>query len=239
MIYSGGAAVLAVLFMILIARIIMKNKNSKLAEWMEYFFYIPWLLPGLMLALGLIISYDSPSWLLFGNSVIGSVWILPLVYLIMMLPSTLRYIKGAYYSFDNNLEDASRILGSSPTRTFIRIILPALLPTALALVALNFNNFLADYDLSAFLYHPAYPTIGITIRQNADAANNVNAAAVNLVYSVIIMAISSVMFYLVYGRGSKIGERRSGIRKNKRRIKAPVIETGLGDTGVDDPATGV
>lgn len=238
MIYSGGAAVLAVLFMIMIARIVMKNKNNKLAEWTEYMFYIPWLLPGLMLALGLIISYDSPSLLLFGNSVIGSVWILPLVYLIMMLPSTLRYIKGAYYSFDNNLEDASRILGSSSIRTFLKIILPALLPTALALVALNFNNFLADYDLSAFLYHPAYPTIGITIRKNADAANNVNAAAVNLVYSVIIMAVSSIMFYIVYGRGSKIGERKSGIKKSKKRVKAPVIETGLGDIGVEDPTTG-
>lgn len=212
-VYAGGAAVLAVLFMILIARLVMKNKNNKLAEWTEYLFYIPWLLPGLMLALGLIISYDAPSFLLFGNSVIGSVWILPLVYLIMMLPSTLRYIKGAYYSFDNNLEDASRILGSSPIRTFIRIILPALLPTALALVALNFNNFLADYDLSAFLYHPAYPTIGITIRRNADAANNVNAAAVNLVYSVIIMAVSSLMFYVVYGRGSRFGERKSNVKK--------------------------
>lgn len=238
MAYAGGAAVLAVLFMILIARIVMQNKNNKLAEWMEYMFYIPWLLPGLMLALGLIISYDSPSWLLFGNSVIGSVWILPLVYLIMMLPSTLRYIKGAYYSFDNNLEDASRILGSSPIRTFVQIILPALLPTALALVALNFNNFLADYDLSAFLYHPAYPTLGITIRKNADAANNVNAAAVNLVYSVIIMGISAIMFYVVYGRGSKVGERKSGIKKSKRVIKAPVIETGLGDTGVNPPAGG-
>lgn len=237
-VYAGGAAVLAVLFMILIARLVMKNKNNKLAEWTEYLFYIPWLLPGLMLALGLIISYDAPSFLLFGNSVIGSVWILPLVYLIMMLPSTLRYIKGAYYSFDNNLEDASRILGSSPIRTFIRIILPALLPTALALVALNFNNFLADYDLSAFLYHPAYPTIGITIRRNADAANNVNAAAVNLVYSVIIMAVSSLMFYVVYGRGSRFGERKSNVKKYRRRVKAPVIETGLGDTGVDDPATG-
>lgn len=237
-VYAGGAAVLAVVFMIMIARIVMKYKNNKLAEWTEYLFYIPWLLPGLMLALGLIISYGAPSPLLFNNSVIGSVWILPLVYLIMMLPSTLRYIKGAYYSFDNNLEDASRILGSSPLRTFVRIIIPALLPTALALVALNFNNFLADYDLSAFLYHPAYPTIGITIRQNADAANNVNAAAVNLVYSVIIMVVSSIMFYVVYGRGSKMGEKKSGIKKSKRRIKAPVIVTGLGDTGVDDPATG-
>lgn len=237
-IYSGGAAVLAVLFMIMIARIVMKNKNNRLAEWTEYVFYIPWLLPGLMIALGLIISYGVPSPLLLGNSVIGSVWILPLMYLIMMLPSTLRYIKGAYYSFDNNLEDASRILGSSSVRTFVRIILPALLPTALALVALNFNNFLADYDLSAFLYHPAYPTIGITIRQNADAANNVNAAAVNLVYSVIIMVVSSIMFYVVYGRGSKMGEKRSGIKTSKRRIKAPVIVTGLGDTAMDDPATG-
>lgn len=225
-VYAGGAAVLAVLFMIFIARIVMKNKKNILAQWMEYMFYIPWLLPGLMLALGLIITYDSPSFLLFGNSVIGSVWVLPLMYLIMMLPSTLRYIKGAYYSFDNNLEDASRILGSSSVRTFIRIILPALLPTALALVALNFNNFLADYDLSAFLYHPAYPTIGIAIRKNADAANNVNAAAVNLVYSVIIMGISTIMFYIVYGRGSKIGERKSGIKKSKKIVKAPVVETG-------------
>lgn len=238
MFYSGGAAVLAVLFMILVARLVMKNKKNKLAEWTEYLFYIPWLLPGLMIALGLIISYDSPSLLLFGNSVVGSVWILPLIYLIMMLPSTLRYIKGAYYSFDNNLEDASRILGSSSLRTFVQVILPALLPTALALVALNFNNFLADYDLSAFLYHPAYPTLGIAIRKNADAANNVNAAAVNLVYSVIIMGVSAIMFYVVYGRGSKIGERKSGIKKSKKTIKAPVIETGIGDTGVNDTATG-
>lgn len=236
--YAGGAAVLAVLFMILIARIVMKNKNNKLAEWTEYMFYIPWLLPGLMLALGLIISYDAPSWLLFGNSVIGSIWILPLVYLIMMLPSTLRYIKGAYYSFDSNLEDASRILGSSPIRTFMQVILPALLPTALALVALNFNNFLADYDLSAFLYHPAYPTLGIAIRKNADAANNVNAAAVNLVYSVIIMVVSTIMFYIVYGRGSQIGEKKSGIKKSKKMNKAPIIETGLGDISVNDPTIG-
>lgn len=236
--YSGIAAVLAVLFMTLVARIVMKNRKSKLAELMEYLFYIPWLLPALMIALGLILSYDSPTFLLFGQSVIGSLWILPLTYLIMMLPSTLRYIKGAYYSFDENLEDASRILGSSSIRTFVSIILPALLPTALALVALNFNSYLADYDLSAFLYHPAYPTIGISIRSNADAATNINAAAVNLVYSVILMAVSGVMFYLIYGRGSTIGERRSGIKKSKQAVKAPVIETGIGDTGAPDPAVG-
>ncbi|WP_208558922.1 ABC transporter permease [Marinilactibacillus kalidii] len=219
--YAGLAAVFAVLFMILIARIVMKNKKKKIAEITEYFFYIPWLLPSLMIALGLILSYGAPSPLLFGNSVIGSLWILPLTYMIMMLPATLRYIKGAYYSFDENLEDASRILGSSSIRTFLKIILPALLPTALALVALNFNNFLADYDLSAFLYHPAYPTIGIAIRSNADSANNLNAAAINLVYSVILMIVGGVMFYLIYGRGSKVGERRKKVVKEKGILEKP------------------
>ncbi|MEC6747690.1 iron ABC transporter permease [Marinilactibacillus sp. XAAS-LB27] len=219
--YAGIAAALAVLFMILVARLVMKNRKKKIAELTEYLFYIPWLLPSLMIALGLILSYGAPSPLLFGQSVIGSLWILPLTYMIMMLPATLRYIKGAYYSFDENLEDASRILGSSSIRTFLKIILPALLPTALALVALNFNNFLADYDLSAFLYHPAYPTIGIAIRSNADSANNLNAAAINLVYSVILMAVGGVMFYLIYGRGSKIGEKRKKTVKAKGLLEKP------------------
>ena len=237
-IYSGTAAILAVLFMILIARIVMKNQKNKLAEWTEYVFYIPWLLPSLMIALGLIISYDSPSWLLFGKSVIGSVWVLPLTYMIMMLPSTLRYIKGAYYSFDSNLEDASRILGSSPLRTFVKIILPALLPTALALVALNFNTFLADYDLSAFLYHPAYPTLGIIIRKNADSATNLNAAAVNLVYSVIIMCVSGLMFYIIYGRGSQLGEKRSGIGKTSTASKKTITASAPSKGVVPTPMIG-
>ncbi|WP_277631280.1 ABC transporter permease [Atopococcus tabaci] len=236
--YSGIAAVLAVLFMTLVARIVMKNRNSKLAQAMEYLFYVPWLLPALMIALGLILAYDAPSSLLFGNSVVGSVWILPLTYMIMMLPSTLRYIKGAYYSFDDHLEDASRILGASSIRTFLQIILPALLPTALALVALNFNTYLADYDLSAFLYHPAYPTMGIAIRSNADATTNINAAAVNLVYSVILMGVSSVMFYLIYGRGSQVGERRSGIKKTKKTLKTPLTETEMPKVAPGKPAVG-
>lgn len=219
-IYAGIAAFLAVLFMLLVVRLVMRHKKSRLIQSLEFGFYIPWLLPALMIALGLILAYDEPTLLLFGNVVIGSVWILPLAYMVMMLPSTLRYLKSAYYSFDSNLEDAARVLGSSSLRTFWQVILPALLPTALALFALNFNAYLADYDLSAFLYQPAYPTLGVMIRQNADPGANVDATAINLVYSVILMVISSLILYVVYGRGSKAGERRSGIRKTNRRTEA-------------------
>lgn len=211
--FSGIAAVLAVLFMLLMARLVMTYKKNNFIQILEFVFYIPWLLPALFIALGLILAYAIPSPLIFGNTVVGSLWPLPVAYMTMMLPSTLRHLKSAYYSFDDNLEDASKILGASGFRTFRKVILPALLPTALALVALNFNGSLADYDLSAFLYQPNYPTLGIVIRSNADPTANVNAQAINLVYSVILMVISTIILYTIYGRGSKLGERRSGLGK--------------------------
>lgn len=188
----------------------MTHKKNNIIQAIEFSLYIPWLLPALFMALGLIIAYVTPHPLIFENTVVGSNWPLPMAYMIMMLPSTLRYLKSAYYSLYNDLEDASRILGASQVRTFFKVIMPALLPTALALIALNFNSYLSDYDLSAFLYQPNLPTLGIVIRSNADPSANVNAQAINLVYSVILMVISTIILYFVYGRGTHMSEQRSG-----------------------------
>lgn len=72
----------------------------------------------------------------------------------------------------------------------------------LAVFAINFNGKLSDYDISAFIYHPLYPPLGVVIKNNV--SNNIegDAQALNLVYSVILMVISSVILYLVYGRGA-------------------------------------
>lgn len=212
-IYSLGAAIIAVIFMTLVARLIMKNRNKIWSDITEQVFYIPWLLPPLMMAIGILISYGSPSPLLFNISVIGSVWVLPLMYLIVMLPQSLRYMKSAFYSFDSNLEDASRNLGASNFKTFIKIVLPSLMPTALALVSLNFTRFLADYDLSAFLYHPNFPTIGIVIESNTNIVDNLNGPAINLVYSVLVIIVSSILVYFIYGRGNVVSKKRGGIKE--------------------------
>lgn len=212
-VYSAVSALIAVAICLLLARLIMKYKN-KITEIMEYIFYIPWLLPSLMLAIGLMTTYDKPMPNMFNKVLIGTVWIMLIAYIVILIPSTLRYIKSAYFSFDNNLEEAARNLGASGMYTFRRVVLPILLPTALALFALNFNGRLADYDLSAFLYHPLFPTLGIVIRQNADPAATVDAKAINLVYSVILMVINTLVLYFVYGRGSALGERK---RKKKQK----------------------
>lgn len=199
-IYSGLASFTTVFLMIVVAWIVTKYK-TRIALILEYAFYIPWLVPSLFIALGLILGYSQGWPWLFNNVLVGSLIILLIAYIINTMPSTLRYIKSSLLSLDPNLENASRNLGASSFRTLVKVIVPVILPTALALFALNFNGLLADYDLSAFLYHPTAETLGIMIRKNADPMASVDARAINLVYSVVLMIISTIVMYLVYGRG--------------------------------------
>ncbi len=200
-IYSGLTAIIVVLAMLFIARLIHKY-NNKLTTTLEYLLHIPWLIPGILMALGLIITYDKPMPIM-GNIVLtGTLGLLLIAYVIEKIPFTLRILKAAYYSFDSSLEDAAKNLGAKPIYTFIRVILPIVLPTTLAILALNFNSLLADYDLTVFLYHPLYQPLGIVIRNNTDPTASVDAKVMNFVYSVILMAISAIVIYFVYGRGS-------------------------------------
>lgn len=211
LLFSGIAAISAVILLLVVVRLVMNKKEHRLVRLLEYPFYIPWLVPSILLALGFILAYDRPHGLLLGNSVIGKQWILPLAYMIVVFPTTIRYLKAAYYNFDQGLEDASRNLGAGSLRTFIQIILPALMPTVLALVALNFNANLAEYNMSAFLYPPGRETMGIIIQTNSSAQATVDAKAINMVYSVILMVISSLIIYFVYGRGDKMTRRQAGL----------------------------
>ena len=123
-----------------------------------------------------------------------------IAYIIVKIPFTLRMTKAAFFSIDDTLEDASKNLGASSIYTFFRVILPIILPSVLAVFALNFNSLLNDYDLSVFLYHPLYQPLGVFIKGLTDAQTVADNVTMTFVYSVIIMIISSMILYLVYGR---------------------------------------
>lgn len=57
--------------------------------------------------------------------------------------------------------------------------------------------------MSAFLYHPLNPTLGVQIKSLTNDMNNPNGMALTFVYAVLMMIISAVVLYLVYGRGGR------------------------------------
>lgn len=201
--YSAGASILVVILTLGVSRILHKYKNIW-ALILEYLMLIPWVLPSTLIAIGLITAFDKKNILAFNNILTGTIWLLLIAYVIVKIPFSLRMLKATFFSIDNELEEAATSLGASPFYTFRKVIFPIILPSAMAILALNFNSLLADYDLTVFLYHPLLKTLGIVIRSSTDSTQNLkDSQAVALVYSVILMIIASVTLYLIYGRSEK------------------------------------
>ena len=203
-VYSALAAIIVGALVIVACRYIQKRRNSVSATALEYSLMLPWLLPSTMIALSLMLAFNQPRWYMFNQPLIATLQLLLIGYIIVKLPFTMRRTKAAFFGLDDALEDASRNLGASGLYTFRRVIFPVLLPTVLAIAALNFNGLLTDYDISAFLHHPANPTLGVKIKSlTEEMGNSSDGVALTFVYAVLMMIISAVVLYLVYGRGSR------------------------------------
>lgn len=205
-IYSALSALSVAVIVLLACRVIQKNKN-KMSTALEYGMLIPWLLPTTMIAMGLINTFNRPKLLMFGKVLTGGYALMFLGYLIIKIPFTLRMTKAAFFALDDSLEDAAKNLGAKTFYTFFKVILPILMPTVLSIFALNFNSLLGDYDMSVFVYHPLNQPLGVYIKTLTDAQTKADNTALTFVYAVLMMIISTIVLYLVYGRGnSKINE---------------------------------
>ncbi|MFL0554907.1 ABC transporter permease [Paenibacillus barengoltzii] len=201
--YAAAASFSVVALALFASRILHRYKNSKLAAALEYSLLIPWVLPSTLIAIGLVVTYNVPR-LVTGNTVLtGTLWMLLIGYIIIHIPFTMRMVKASFFSLDSNLEDASKNLGAKSFYTFRKVLLPIILPSTLAVLALNFIKILDDYDLTVFLYHPVYQTLGLVIKSSTDAEAGVAARAMSLVYSVVLMIMSGITMYFVYGRSNK------------------------------------
>ncbi|RRD95519.1 iron ABC transporter permease [Clostridiales bacterium COT073_COT-073] len=201
--YSALGVIIAAALMLMVGRLIQKHKNPA-TTFLEYVLHIPWFLPGTMIALGLVMTYDIARPILFNQILTGTMSIMLVGYIIVKIPFTLRMIKAAYYGVDNSLEEAARNLGISSFVTFFKIILPIVIPATVSVMLINFASLLGDYNLSVFLFHPIYQPLGVVIRNATNPTANPDSKMLTFVYAVVIMIINTAVAKIAYGSaGSK------------------------------------
>lgn len=198
--YSIIASVIVTIIAIAVSKIVHKSKN-KFDKFYEYSVLIPWMLPSTLIALGLMFTYDESRWIIGNKILVGTPVLLLIAYIVMKLPFSFRMIKAAFFSIDSSLEEAAKGMGASTLYTIVRVTIPIVLPAILSVIVMNFNSLLADYDVSVFLYYSFLQPLGIVIKAASDETATINAQAMSLVYSVILMIISSIALYLVQGNG--------------------------------------
>jgi iron(III) transport system permease protein len=84
----------------------------------------PVAIPGIVLGVGVFLTYSSPSLRLY-----GTLWILLIAFLTIEMPAGYQQMSAAFQGIHSELEEASRILGASRLKT-LRLITAPLLRTS-------------------------------------------------------------------------------------------------------------
>ncbi|MBQ6197140.1 MAG: iron ABC transporter permease [Lachnospiraceae bacterium] len=225
-ILSAIAAAFACVIVVIACSYIFKNKKK--GAILEYALLFPWLLPTILICYSFRTFFNSDAVFYVGNQNLyyaQNVRILiVMAYTVVKLPFSLRMIKASFYTIDEELEEAAKNLGSGPLRTFLKVKLPIILPSVLAVFALNFNSLFTEYDMSATFastYGTTYAMVLQAMTYDEGAFGyNMNATGRRCASTVFIMLLSGLVLYLVYGVGARdLGERLEIRKKRKERLE--------------------
>jgi iron(III) transport system permease protein len=165
---------------------------------------LPWAVPGTVFAIALATAFSVREPLAGRFVLVGTLWILPLAYLVRNLPITSRAITAGVRALDPSLDEAAASLGAGRRRTLWRVTLPLLKPALLAGASLAFVTALGDFVTSIMLYTYDTRPISLEILSSLRQADVGVAAA----YGVVLMLVSAAVFGLVsggLGRGGNVG----------------------------------
>ena len=224
-IVSALAAALACVIVVVAVNYIFKNKGKLRSTALEYSLLFPWLLPTILICYSYRTFFNSEDIMyVFGNNLYykDNVRILlVMAYTVVKLPFALRMIKASFYAIDEELEDAAKNLGASGLRTFLKVKLPIILPSVLAVFALNFNALFTEYDMGATFQSSYGKTYAMVIQtmcaEEGLNGYNVNATGRRLASTVFIMVVSGIILYLVYGVGARDLAERIAIRERRQQ----------------------
>jgi iron(III) transport system permease protein len=164
---------------------------------MEALLALPWAVPGTVFAIALATAFSVRAPWVGRFVLVGTLWILPLAYLVRNLPITSRAILAGFRALDPSMDEAAATLGAGRWRTLRRVTLPLLRPALLAGASLAFVTGFGDFVTSIMLYTYDTRPISLEILSSLRQSDVGVAAA----YGVVLMAVSAAVFALGADQG--------------------------------------
>jgi iron(III) transport system permease protein len=155
----------------------------------EVAFSSPYALPGTVVGIALVQAFGVPTPQTAGNVLVGTVWILPLAYLIRTYPLVLQPSAAALEATDPTLQEASLSLGASRWRTFWRVIFPAVRPAVISGVLLAGIMAVGEFVASVLLYSSTTRPVSVEIFSQLRMFNIGSAAAYSVLLLVVVLGM--------------------------------------------------
>jgi len=157
LLYSISAVILIVIVGTLLGFVLSRRRNT-VNGILDTLLMSPYILPGTVLGIGFITTFNRPPIVLYGTGLI-----IVLAYFIRRLPYSVRSAVSILQQIDPALEEAGISLGAPPARAFRKIALPLMLPGILSGAVLSWVTAINELSASILLYVGGTITMPIRI----------------------------------------------------------------------------
>ena len=192
-VYAGTASFIAVLLALCIAYIVNRELvGKKVANVLSFLTMAPFVIPGIVLAIGFYAAYTHPPLMLYGTA-----WILILAYATRFLPIAFANSNAAIRSINPELEDAVRILGGTRFTAIRRVVVPLLKRSLAGAFILVFIPGTRELSAAIFLYSINTQVLSVLLFDKSDEGNFEMLAAIGLVLVFITVVLILIGFRLM------------------------------------------
>lgn len=190
---AGGVLLYSALAYLLVSR------RTVTAPLLESLSWMPHVLPGILLSLGLLWLFLATPLRFF---LYGTVWGIAFALILADSPVTTQAFKAGLLQLGPDLEESARVSGASWSYTYRRILLPLLAPIAAAVGLMNFGSALTSISTPVLLYSHESRPLAILLLEYSFTGELERAAALGLLITVMIGMMMIV--------GRRLGLKLSG-----------------------------
>ncbi|MDT4897469.1 MAG: iron(III) transport system permease protein [Acidobacteriota bacterium] len=201
---AGLAALFALVWSFCVAAVVTKMRGI----WRRFtglLILIPWALPGTVVAISIAEAYGRENPLTGSFILVGTFWILPVIYFLRFMPIVVRAVQASIEQMDASLEEAAGSLGAGGWMRFWRVRLPLVWPGAVAGTLLAFVIALGEYVASVLVFVPSNQPVSIRIAAEMRDFNLGTAAAYGVILIVMVTLAMLVASRLERGRKAAAG----------------------------------
>ena len=193
-VFSLAAIVFIVILGILVSYILVRKKG-KVANLIDPLIMFPYVIPGSVLGIGLIVAFNRKPLILVGTSAI-----MIISYIVRKLPYTVRSGSAFLCQMDPFIEEASVNLGVSPMKTFFTVTARMMLPGIMSGAVLSWITCINELSSSIMLYSGKTSTIAVAIYQEVVRMSDGTAAALATILTVTTIISLLIVFRLTKGK---------------------------------------
>lgn len=169
------------------------RKKNPFSRFLDACVQLPYVIPGTIYGLMLLVSYNSGPIVLTGTAAI-----IIISYIIRRMPYTVRSSASILRQINSNIEEASLSLGYSSLPTFFKVTMPVMIPGIVSGAILSWITVIQELSSTLMLYTSKTSTMSTAIFQEVNRSSYGTASALATILK-IVMISSLLLFFKLTG----------------------------------------